>query len=178
MQWGLPASFEVQSGSLDVRQCSHSCIHQERGEHLILHSHAADDMPEVVWLQGHQAGASPSIRSAQHPGQLQIDFATFANGRLIKFVLPYPDPRADWTDAMSTTWDNGRGLLYVFLPFKLVPQVLQKIYQSHGVQMILVAPKQERASWFPELLELSQEVPIPLYAKGQLLLTQDIILPN
>ena len=64
---------------------------------------------------------------------LQIDmFATSANRRLIKFVSPFPDPRAEWTDAMSTTWDNGRGLLYVFPPFKLVPQVLRKIYQSHG----------------------------------------------
>ena len=28
-------------------------------------------------------------------------FATFANRRLIKFVSPYPDPRAEWTDDMS-----------------------------------------------------------------------------
>ena len=79
---------------------------------------------------------------------------------------------------MSTTWDNGRGLLYVFPPFKLVPQVLQKIYQSHGVQMVLVAPKQETVSQFPELLELSQEDPILLYAEGPPLLTQDVILPD
>ena len=44
--------------------------------------------------------------------------------------------------------------------------------------MILVAPKQETASWFPKLLELSQEDPIPLYAEGQPLLTQDVILPD
>ena len=62
--------------------------------------------------------------------------------------------------------------------FKLVPQALQKIYQSHGVQMILVAPKQETASWFPELLELSQQDLIPLYAEGQPPLTQDVILPD
>ena len=79
---------------------------------------------------------------------------------------------------MFTTWDNERGLLYVFLPFKLVPQALQKIYQSHEVQMILVAPKQETASSFPELLELSQQDLIPLYAEGQPLLTQDVILPD
>ena len=33
--------------------------------------------------------------------------------------------------------------------------------------MILIAPLQETASWFPELLELSQEDPIPLYVEGQ-----------
>ena len=45
-------------------------------------------------------------------GELQIDlFATFANRRLVKFVSPYLDPRAEWTDAMSMPWDYGRDLL-------------------------------------------------------------------
>ena len=49
-------------------------------------------------------------------GEPQIDmFATFANRRLVKFVSPYPDPRAEWTDTMSMPWDKERGLLYVFL---------------------------------------------------------------
>ena len=35
-------------------------------------------------------------------GEPQVElFATFANKRLIKFVSPYPDPRAKWTDAMT-----------------------------------------------------------------------------
>ena len=39
-------------------------------------------------------------------GEPWIDlFATFANRRLVKFVSPYPDPRAEWTDAMSMPWD-------------------------------------------------------------------------
>ena len=42
--------------------------------------------------------------------------------------------------------------------------------------MILVAPMQEAASWYLELLKLSQEDPIPLYVEGQDLLTQDVIL--
>ena len=66
---GLPASSEVQNGSLDVRQRGHGCLHQERRGHSILHSHAADDTPaEVLRSQGDQAGASPSTRSAQRPG--------------------------------------------------------------------------------------------------------------
>ena len=45
-------------------------------------------------------------------GEPQIDmFGTFANRRLVKFVSPYPDPRAEWTDAMSMPWDKARGLL-------------------------------------------------------------------
>ena len=35
-------------------------------------------------------------------GEPQVDlFATFANRWLIKFVSPYTDPRAEWTDAMG-----------------------------------------------------------------------------
>ena len=45
-------------------------------------------------------------------GEPQIDmFATFANRRLVKFVSPYPDPRVEWTDAMSMPWDKERGPL-------------------------------------------------------------------
>ena len=108
-------------------------------------------------------------------GEPQIDlFATFANRRLVKFVSPYPDPRAEWTDAMSMPWDKERGLLYAFPPFKMVPQLLQKIAQSPGVEVILIAQLQPAASWFPELMDLSQEDPIPLFVEGQDLLTQDV----
>ena len=51
--------------------------------------------------------------------------------------------------------------LYAFPPFKMVLQVLQKIAQSPGVQVILIAQMQPAASWFPELLDLAQEDPVP-----------------
>ena len=109
-------------------------------------------------------------------GEPQIDmFTTFANRRL-KFVSPYPDPRAEWTDAMSMPWDKERGLLYAFSPFKMVPQVLQKMAQSPGVQVILITQLQPAASWFPELMDLSQEDPIPLFVEGQDLLTQEVCM--
>ena len=110
-------------------------------------------------------------------GEPQIDmFATFANRRLVKFVSPYPDPRAEWTDAMSMPWDKERGLLYVFPPFRMVPQVLQKIAQSPELQVILIALLQPAASWFPELMDLTQEDPVPLFVEGQDLLTQDVCM--
>ena len=70
-------------------------------------------------------------------GEPQVDmFTTFANRRLIKFALPYPDPRAEFTDAMSVPWDNGRGLLYAFLPFKMVPQLgLKSCRRPHSLQV-------------------------------------------
>ena len=110
-------------------------------------------------------------------GEPQIDmFATFANRRLVKFVSPYPDPRAEWTDAMSMPWNKERGLLYAFPPFKMVPQVLQKIAQSPGVQVILIALLQPAASWFPELMDLAQEDPVALFVEGHDLLTQDVCM--
>ena len=79
---------------------------------------------------------------------------------------------------MSVPCDKGRGLLYTFTLFKMVPQVLQKVAQSQGVEMILIAPLQETATLFPELLDLSQEDPIPLHVEGQPLLTPDVILSD
>ena len=59
---------------------------------------------------------------------------------------------------------------------EMVPQVLQKIAQSPGVQVILIAQLQPATSWFPELMDLSQEDPIPLFVEGQDLLTQDVCM--
>ena len=44
--------------------------------------------------------------------------------------------------------------------------------------MILIAQLQPAASWFPELMDLSQEDPIPLFVEGQDLLTQDVWTEN
>ena len=204
----LPSSSEVPSGVLDLRQHSDCSLHQERGRHTILHTHADDVAPaevvrkEITLIPVHLPGvhniqADSLSRVSQtlntewtmtmerlRPvfaewGEPQVDlFATFGNRRLIKFSSPYPDLRAEFTDAMSVPWDHGKGLLYAFPPFKMVPQVLQKIAQSPGVRLILIAPLQETASRFPELLGLSQEDPIQLYVEGQPLLTQDVMLTD
>ena len=193
-------SSEIPGGSFDVRQRCDRGVHQDRVGHTILHSHAGDDTPaEVVRSQGDKTGSRPSARSKQHPGRFtvqsrpdsewmmamehprpvfakwgepQVDlYVTFANRRLIRLASPYPDPRAEFTDALSVPWDNGRGFLYAFPLFKMVPQVLQKVTQSEGVQMILIARLQETASWFLKLLDLSQEDPIPLHIEGQPIFT-------
>ena len=66
--------------------------------------------------------------------------------------------------------ESARVLLYTFPPFKMVPQVLQKIVQSPGVRVILIAQLQPAASWFPELMDLSQEDLILLFVEGEDLL--------
>ena len=199
----LPASSEVPGGSLDVRQRSDCGLHQERGGHEIAHCDAADHTTaEVVQPQGDYVGSRPSARSAQHPGGFPVQSRPDTDhgvddghgastthvcqvGRAAGGPLrhsptddsssSYPHIRTPGQSGqMSMPWDNGRGLLYAFPPFKMVPQVLQKIAQPPRIRMILITQLQPAASWFPELMYLSQEDPIPLYIEGQDLLTQDV----
>ena len=108
-------------------------------------------------------------------GELRIDlFATFANRRLVKCVSPYPAPGRSGQMPCPCLGTTEGAFLYAFPSFKMVPQVLQKIAQSPGVEVILIAQLQPAASWFPELMDLSQEDPIPLFVEGQDLLTQDV----
>ena len=74
-------------------------------------------------------------------GKPQLDMvATFANRWLIEFASPYPDPRADWTDAMSTSWDNGRGILYASAPaHPKCRSAWRKKHVTTGLRAILVA---------------------------------------
>ena len=52
---------------------------------------------------------------------------------------------------------TGGTFLYAFPSYKMVPQVLQKIAQSPGVEVISIALLQPAASWFPKFMDLSQE---------------------
>ena len=106
-------------------------------------------------------------------GELRIYlFATFANRRLVKFASPYLDPRAEWIDAMSMPWDYGRDLP------ERVP-VIQDGPASTAEDRSVTRSggdfdRSTATSWFPELMDLSQEDPIPLFVEGQDLLTQDV----
>ena len=101
-------------------------------------------------------------------------FASFANRRLVKFVSPYLDPRAEWTDAMSMPWNYGRDLP-VRVPViqdgpastaedRSVTRNGGDFDRSTATGSIMV----------PRVMDLSQEDPIPLFVEGQDLLTQDV----
>ena len=106
-------------------------------------------------------------------GEPQVDlFVTFANRQIIKFASPYPDPRVEFMDSISVPWDNRR---VSCRPFHQSGWSLKSCRRLLNLQVFRwFAPLQEAASWFPELLDLSQEDPIPLYVEGQPLLAQDI----
>ena len=93
-------------------------------------------------------------------------FATRFNNKLPMFVSPVPDHRAWAVDAFSLEWK--RLFAYVFLPFRMIPQVLNKI-RNVDCTIILIAPVWPQRSWFNNLLELVTASPIQLPCKEDLL---------
>ena len=90
----------------------------------------------------------------------QIDlFATRFSRRLPLFVSPVPDPQAWAVDALSLPWTNLLG--YAFPPFPILGKVIRKASIERAT-LILVAPKWEGQPWYPDLLDLVHENPIPL----------------
>ena len=82
-------------------------------------------------------------------------FATDENRVTPIYISPYPDDRAWVVDALSISWDGLR-LVYAFPPAPIVPKTLQKIKDSHGTTMILIASQHPSCLWHPLLLLLNQ----------------------
>ena len=200
---GLPASSEVQSGSIDVQQHGHGCLHQERRGHTILHSHAADDMPaEGAGSQGDQAGASPSTRSEQRPGgctvqvwpgsqhRVDVGHGTFTTsvyqvGRTadkhicyirqqttdqVGIAISEPQGRVDGHDVHYLGQREGPP---VWIPaIQVGPSgAAEDLPDSRSANDSGSSQARNSSLRYLELLELSQEDPIPLYVEGQPLLT-------
>ena len=90
-------------------------------------------------------------------GQPHVDlFATSETAHLPTYVSPLPDPAAWRTDALSFPWMDLWA--YMFPPFPLIPEVLQRI-QASNCHAILVAPAWPSQPWFPRLLSLLDDHP-------------------
>ena len=188
----LHPSSEVPGGTLDVRQCSNSGLHRERdgvggggvvgwggvgwggwvggwvgvgGTHTILYTlmQLTFSPAEVVRSQGDNFGSRPSARSSQHPSR-----------RLIKFAPPYPDPRAEFMDAMSVPWDNERGILYAFPPFMMVPAEGRSVTRCSDHLDYSTATNSFLVPGFSGTVPRRSHPAV----EGQLLLTQDIALTD
>ena len=200
----LPASSEVPGGSLDVGQRSDRGFHQERGRHTIVHTDADDDTPaQVVRSQGDHVGSHPSARSAQHPSgfavqsrpdtEHQVDDGHGASttrvcqvgratGRLVC------DIRQQTTHQVCITISGPQGRVdgcHVGAPGQREgPPVcvapIQDGPSSSAEDRSVTRPQgdsdRSTATWFPELMDLAQEDPIPLFVEGQDLLTQDVLI--
>ena len=78
-------------------------------------------------------------------------FATNQNHK-----LPYPDPAALDSDALSIPWKGIWG--YVYPPTSILPQILNKV-RLEDCRIMLIAPALPKASWYNQLLELVVETP-------------------
>ena len=94
-------------------------------------------------------------------------FATRWNARLPLFVSPVLDPSAWAVDALSLNWDGLSA--YAFPPFNLIPVVLSKVLSAVRCSVLLIAPLWPQRSWFPTLLDLLVDRPIPLPLRPDLL---------
>ena len=94
-------------------------------------------------------------------------FATSLSHRCSIYFAPMSDPMAAGTDAMLQSWDNLQA--YAFPPFAMIRQVLNKAMTSHNLTMTLIAPFWPAREWFPDLLSLLLEPPIPLPERWDLL---------
>ena len=93
-------------------------------------------------------------------GHPEVDlFATHHNCKIQKFVSPFPHPRAWRVNAFSLDWSGM--FVYAFPPWVILQEVLQKLIDDRA-KMILVAPTWPSRTWFPLLLQLSVEDPVPL----------------
>ena len=93
-------------------------------------------------------------------------FATRYSSRLALYVSPVADPLAMATNAFAIPWTGLQA--YAYPPTSLIPRVLAK-YTSEGPTLLLVTPYWPKCAWFPELLTLACDNPLPLdLEEGQL----------
>jgi hypothetical protein len=100
--------------------------------------------------------------------QPKIDvFATSLNSQLPLYFSPVPDEKAAGLDAFNQNWDGW--LIYVFPPFMLMSQVIQKLAVSRQVSALVIYPKQPRRAWYPVLMEIPHSTPVCLPIRKSLL---------
>ena len=86
-------------------------------------------------------------------------FATSTNHCCSLYFSPFHNPQALRTDSFLHSWDNL--LVYAFLPWALVPQVLKKLHSS-SVVLTLIAPYWPQRPWFPDLLDMMVDSTVAL----------------
>jgi hypothetical protein len=102
-----------------------------------------------------------------HCAPLIDAFATSMNKQLPVYFSPVPDIEAAGLDAFNQSWAGMS--VYLFPPFSLLPQVIQKLMSSTGVVALLVFPNQPRRPWFPVLMNITHSPLICLPLRRRLL---------
>ena len=106
-------------------------------------------------------------RLARTLGPLEVDlFASALNARLPRYCSRVRDPAAWKIDAFSFPWTGFKG--YAFPPIPLIPRVLRKIREDRA-QVVLIAPRWPRRTWFLDLTDLLTGPPTPLPCRPDLI---------
>ena len=159
---------------------------------------------QVVRQQGHYVGSRPTARSAQHPGGFPVqsrpdsDHGVYdghgesttcvrqvgrATDRLVcdirqqmtrqlRIAVSGPQGRVDRYDVHAFGLREGPPVHVPAIQDVPASTAADRSVTRSGGE--LIAQLQPAASWFPELMDLSQEDPIPLFVEGQDLLTQNV----
>ena len=87
-------------------------------------------------------------------------FATKTNKKCLLYVSPVPDPQALGVDALTMDLEGVHG--YAYPPHQILSKFLQKVQLTSKYNLIVVAPYWPNQPWFPVLMALAEEDPIPL----------------
>ena len=85
-------------------------------------------------------------------------FASRLTTQLPRYMTWFSDSCAVARDAMLATWDP---VTYLFPPTPMISKVIQKV-EVQGIRAILICPRWPSALWWPLLLEMLVEPPLPL----------------
>ena len=80
-------------------------------------------------------------------------FASRLSHQLLQYFTWKPDPFSQGTDVLQQIWGNQ--FLYVFPPFCLILQVLQKVSYDQTEKMLLITLTRQSQIWYPLLQEIS-----------------------
>ena len=94
-------------------------------------------------------------------------FTTSLIHQCCPYFSPFHDPNALGTDALLQNWNGWQA--YAFPPWSPIPAVLKKLRSSSGVLLTIIAPYWPPRPWFPELLELVVDGPVPVPLSRDLL---------
>ena len=70
-------------------------------------------------------------------------------------------------DAFLQSWDHKD--LYAFPPLNCIRKTINKLRQSVGARMTLIAPRWPQKEWFPDLLGMLVDLPRSLPLRKDLL---------
>ena len=96
-------------------------------------------------------------------------FASRETARLERYMTRYPDSQAVAQDAMLHPWDE---MSYLFPPVPLMVKVL-RLVREQKISALLVCPKWPSALWWPTVVEMMVQPPLPLPHYKKILRTVD-----